>query len=174
MLEEYTKKKMEHGLSGAMLQEVETPLKQSTKDVLAYCEKLPLLNGVAKKSAFNPMKIPKHLSTIYLLDVLDGGDDFVLRLIGSDIYQYVGSDVTGVKYSDHPEAEWRIKIAQLAMKAAKPIVVHNYIGDKDMLYTLMEAVYMPLVNDAGDIAFIFVYFTPMEGTLETYYAQHGL
>jgi hypothetical protein len=56
--------------------------------------------GPPAPDAVDPLMLRPALGSISLLDVLDGGQDFQLRLHGSDVATTLGMDMTGMKVGE--------------------------------------------------------------------------
>lgn len=56
--------------------------------------------GPPPPDAVDPLMLRPALGAVSLLDVLDGGQDFQLRLHGSDIATTLGMDMTGMKVGE--------------------------------------------------------------------------
>lgn len=71
--------------------------------------------AVPMRKDVDPIELKDHLSSLFMLDVLDGGLDFRYRLVGTMIAEMSGRDVTGAKlsklYHSYPDA--LAKIAKL-------------------------------------------------------------
>ncbi len=122
---------------------------------------------------FDPLDIPKLLSSIWLFDVFRNPLKFRFRLIGTTLVDFMGRDVTGEWYHDQargPEGE----IARRAIEQTVDSRAPTYrIGPPAMThekeFASLERVYFPLAEDGTSVDMILglcVYYPKATATLE--------
>ncbi|MBL8688079.1 MAG: PAS domain-containing protein [Rhodospirillaceae bacterium] len=109
------------------------------------------------RSDIDPIEIKSHLSTLFMLDVIDEGRDYHYRLIGTDIVEASGRDVTGARFSDlyatQPEA------LALVLRTFAPVVsegrpvfaVGRMFWRPDRDFRHFEGGYFPLSTDGTSV-----------------------
>jgi len=64
-----------------------------------------------RRSQIVPRDIGKALKFVHLYDVVDGGDDFRARIVGTSVYPGLMEDQTGRLVSEHPDPGVRHRFA---------------------------------------------------------------
>lgn len=117
-------------------------------------------HAVPMRQDVDPIELKDHLSSLFMLDVLDGGLDFRYRLVGTTIAEMSGRDVTGAKlstlYHSHPDA--LAKIAKLfgpVISERRPVFARGtvfWLPERD--FRRFEAGYFPLSTDGDAVDII--------------------
>lgn len=107
-----------------------------------------------KKTQFGPAEMIRYVSWTYMLDILDEGKDFRVRLYGTELADMVGKDYTGVLLSETPdEINWKGEIYQLAYRRRSPIFYVFNLAPFGREYIWSENAIFPLADDDGKLAF---------------------
>ncbi|WP_162915088.1 PAS domain-containing protein [Desertibaculum subflavum] len=106
-----------------------------------------------------PVELRPWLAQIMLLEVIEGGRDFRIRLLGTDAVQGVGVDVTGRMLSEIPAApdllvrflaEYRAVVA-----SARPgRALHDYVSPTSGRRIVFERLALPLSDDGTTVNMI--------------------
>lgn len=116
-----------------------------------YCVSLQNATSHVPAARFEPRNIHKLAPFIVLFGVEDGGRDYMVRLIGTRLAEFIGSDPTGRRVSqalsgDEFGSRSRYILDQ-ALALKRPILNQpgrTRLRDKD--YMLLESVTYPLVD----------------------------
>ncbi len=115
---------------------------------------------VPDRADLDPLvEVPQLVPHIFLLDVLDGGADFRVRLIGTRIVSHYGRDSTGRRISEMTSGIYLEAIVRLfrdTMRARQPVYsVTNYLHpERDHL--LVERLNLPLRHGGTAVAMLAV------------------
>jgi hypothetical protein len=153
---------------GGVIDDTPAPSTSENKKILAYLRSLPSKNGLPLKSHFNPMRIAPYLPAVYMLDVLDGGKDFRVRLMGTDIVYHAGQDLTGRKTSELNNIEFRVNIYQDVVALRQPLSKLVYVGEMRGHHKVMDNLYVPLGDSDGILSFIMIACNEMPGKYQDY------
>ncbi|MEK9969597.1 MAG: PAS domain-containing protein [Ferrovibrio sp.] len=108
------------------------------------------------KSFLDPLRLRFLLGSLSLLEVEPEPLRFRYRLVGTDIVDRLGIELTGLWLENHPDPGLRpflIKGATMVHHAALPVYGHvkaRTMGED----WLLEVVAVPLLGPAGDVSFI--------------------
>jgi hypothetical protein len=104
------------------------------------------------RADFAPRDMRAYLRRIHLYDVLDGGRDFRIRLMGTSIAIGLGSDPTGKLVTEYPDAAagHRIRlILQHVVSITRPVrVVADHLIPERLATMQTEALWLPLGEKA--------------------------
>lgn len=93
-------------------------------DLLRFWRRLPRDGAVIPlRSSFDPLDVPKHLSSLILAEVLE--PDIRFRLVGTDMVEAWGSDFTGKRLSEIMSGEYHAFIHGLfsaCIESCAPVV----------------------------------------------------
>ena len=130
------------------------------------------------RSDIDPIDIPRLLPWVWLVDVIDGGNDFRGRLGGEKLVHFLGRQVTGKTLGAHSSNPFFAKVAKafsvvVANKQPllRPAGPTNY-AHKDIVET--EVLLLPLSDNGTDVTQIFGGFatmTPLTRALDLEAAQ---
>lgn len=108
------------------------------------------------KEFLDPLRLRFLLGSLSLLEVEKAPLRFRYRLVGTDIVQRLGIELTGKMLDDHPDGNIRpflLQGASMVCREAKP--VYAYVDTRTMGYDWrLEVVALPLFSPNGDVAFI--------------------
>jgi hypothetical protein len=126
-------------------------------DLITYWDRKRAGRIGPRRADIDPSEIVVHLPHIFMLDMLDGGQDFRYRLVGTRIVEGLGRDNTGKRlsevYRDRPQALAQLKaVFRLPVDRKVPIFARGHI------FWLPEAQYrrftgasMPLSDDGATV-----------------------
>jgi hypothetical protein len=127
--------------------------------VLAYWDQKRGTRLMPRKRDIDPVEIPPRLiRNLQIIDVIDAGEQFRYRLVGTASVEAYGSDYTG----KHPEDMFsddrpqRIKRVYRAVCESKiPMFCQNkYLTPTDVELQALR-IYMPLSDDGVQVSYIF-------------------
>lgn len=128
------------------------------------------------RADLDPVEMKRWLGSLSILDVVDGGRDFVFRLYGSVLAQIVGFDMTGKSAASYPGGRHDVLINsyRAAVAARRPLlstVVVRVTGRSTAM--AWERVVAPLARDGvtPDKLIVLAYRVELEGGLDAYRAQ---
>lgn len=106
-----------------------------------------------------PVELRPWLAQIMLLEVVDGGRDFRVRLLGTDAVQGVGIDMTGKLLSELPArpdivAGFLAEYRAVATSARPGRNLHDYISPTSGRRVLFERLALPLSDDGATVNMI--------------------
>lgn len=114
-------------------------------------------NGkVPGKDFLDPLRLRFLLGSLSLLEVQADPLRFRYRLVGTDIVQRLGHELTGHWLDEHPDPAWRpflLKGATMVHHAAMPVYGHVQARTLGMDW-LLEVVAVPLFGPDGEVAYI--------------------
>lgn len=108
------------------------------------------------KGFLDPLRLRFLLGSLSLLEVQPDPLRFRYRLIGTDIVQRLGYELTGKWLDEHPDPTIRpfiLKGATMVFHAARPVYGHaqaRVLGED----WLLEVVAVPLFSPDGEVAYI--------------------
>lgn len=108
------------------------------------------------KEFLDPLRLRFLLGSLSLLEIQPEPLRFRYRLVGTDIVQRLGHELTGKFLDEHPDPALRpflVKGATMVHHAAMPIYAHvksRTLGED----WLLEVVAVPLLGPDGEVAFI--------------------
>lgn len=89
---------------------------------------------------------------IYIVDVIDGGEDFRIRLFGTGVSQMLRKDYTGTLLSETPsELNWRGDIYRLAFRRRKPVFYLFELEPFGRETVVTENVILPVADASGEL-----------------------
>lgn len=149
-------------------------------DIVAFAAhwqgKRPADGGLPARAGLDPIEMKRWLGNLSILDVIDGGRDFVFRLYGSVLAQAVGFDMTGKSARDYPGERNNVLVDsyRAVLAARRPLlssVVVRFTGRPVM--PAWERIVAPLARDGVTIdkLIVLAYRVELEGDLEAYRAE---
>lgn len=108
------------------------------------------------KDFLDPLRLRFLLGSLSLLEVQPDPLRFRYRLVGTDIVQRLGHELTGHWLDEHPDQAWRpflLKGATMVHHAAMPVYGHVQARTMSMDW-LLEVVAVPLFGPDGEVAYI--------------------
>lgn len=127
------------------------------------------------RADLDPLEMKPWLGHLSILEVVDGGRDFVFRLYGTDLAEAVGFDMTGKSAADYPGARSQVLVRtyRAAMAARRPLLsafVVRFAGR--IVMPAWERVVAPLASDGNtvDKLIVLAYRVGLEGDIAAYLA----
>ena len=112
-----------------------------------------------KRADFDPLDLKEHLGRLFISERAPDGEDFIYRLIGTEIVEAVGTDATGQRMGDvvgKPTDD----LVMFCAAERQPLRHHGYLVWRKKSYMRFEAVMLPLADDGvtvdrliGEMAF---------------------
>lgn len=109
---------------------------------------------VPRRSAFDPMRVPRLLPSVFLLRLEPGTDRFRIRVFGTRLCSLFGRELTGqyIDEADLPE-EMRQRLSAL-VGARAPFVLRGEADLNERQSADYEVLGLPMADEAGTITFI--------------------
>lgn len=146
----------------SMVQDANQITAQRLRDFHAHWENLCNGAAVAERSAFDIVEAPRDLvGHLILLDVLEGGQDFGYRVVGTKVAEEIGRDFTGetvLEYHARHESREVIDGYTEIVKTGHPHLYHGNLYDLGRGYVTYERLAVPLAGASGSIDFILACF----------------
>lgn len=154
------------GLAGTVSREINAPTQKLTTDVY---------NLWLRQKGDMPMPQHKHMGAgtlkdstpfIYLVDILDDGEDYRFRFMGSAIAKSIGTDVTGKCMSEDPNhrGSWRREVYKLVYKRAAPTFTQVSLQDFDRGHVMTESVILPIADSENNFSMLLCAATQLDTT----------
>jgi hypothetical protein len=131
----------------------------------AYWDEKRGQRSMPSRSDIRPSEMKEHLGWILLLDVLDGGEDFRFRTVGTRVSEYFLMDGTGKTLSEafapYGEAAVAAVLATHRKVACDAVVLRAH-GRADLFgraFLDFDALYLPLSADGQAVNMILSGFT---------------
>ncbi len=109
---------------------------------------------MASRADFDPLEMPRLLSSIILVDVENDGAKFRIRLVGTKIVDMFGSDYTGKYLDDIDFGDVRSKVLneyRLPVSEKRPVFSdHDFRKLNDYRHTIERAIF-PLSDDGKTV-----------------------
>jgi len=103
-----------------------------------------------KRADFDPLELKEHLGCLFISERAPDGEDFIYRLIGTEIVEAVGTDATGQRMGDvvgNPTDE----LVMFCAAERQPLRHHGYLVWRKKSYMRFEAVMLPLADDGVSV-----------------------
>lgn len=139
------------------IQEIDRPSSAALTELVAYWESKRHGAALPTRSAIEPTEIPRLLSKVFLVEVLDGGEDFRYRLAGTEVDSLHGQSLSGKRVGDisSPEVASLVRRQyQEAVAAAAPSCHAIRVLAEDGKYWSYERVLLPLTTDGRTISLL--------------------
>ena len=110
------------------------------------------------RQQFKPGDLPQHLPHITLIEVIDHGEDFLYRLIGTKIDEAMGVNYTGMLLSEIPNKDsrtLRFTNYRLCVKERKPVYTAGSLTYYDKDFRHYQTLLMPFSDDGENVDIIF-------------------
>ncbi len=127
---------------------------ETLRRVYAYWKSLSRDGAMPRRADFDPVEVPLLLPYIYLVDVIDGGQDFKYRLVGTHITESVGFDFTGQRISEFMktnESEDRAAAYADCLQSGMPNCSAGNLVDYGRDYMLYERLLCPFSMDGNTV-----------------------
>lgn len=105
---------------------------------------------MASRADFDPLEMPKLLSSIILVDVENNGAKLKIRLVGTKVVDMYGSDFTGRNMEDIDFGDVRSKILaeyRLAVHEKRPVYSDHEFRKLNDYHRTIERAIFPLSDD---------------------------
>lgn len=121
-----------------------------------YCETLAEGANLPRRSRFRPRDVAFLLGRIYLVDVIDGGSDFFVRLSGLYMKELYGDDFEGRHLSDLPDTSLTQTLRQnyTAILATRAPLYRQGILRWPHYRIHVERLLVPFADDEGALSTI--------------------
>ena len=132
-----------------MINRITVPGSYSCKSIYNYWMSKCSDNVVATRAQINPNEIKHILPLIAMMDVIDDGNDFRVRLIGSEVQRYLKHNCTGERLSECGEFESKVLLPwyKLLLREKKAIMGTIDTRQEEMNISFDgEIISMPLMN----------------------------
>jgi hypothetical protein len=140
---------------------------ESIREMVAYWVRIHPETGLPGRQHFDPLDIPRLLPNIRLLDVVGRPPRFRIRLMGTQLREFFGAELTG-KWLDEvfPNLEGSLTHTELlkTIEAKAPRWRRGQPAldiEKDFLD--MERVYLPFARDGRTVDMILTYLLCIDG-----------
>jgi hypothetical protein len=121
-----------------------------------YCEALAGRDAMPRWSKFRPRDVAFLLGRIYLVDVIDGGRDFSIRLSGLVMKEIYGLDLEGHRLSELPQTSLIKTLHQnyaAVITARAPLFLHGVLRWPH--YRIhVERLLVPFADEGGNLSTI--------------------
>lgn len=99
----------------------------------------------------DPITLRPWLGHLLLVDVLDGGAEFVYRVYGSAVAETFGQDMTGQSPRCFPEHHVEIIVEpyRAVARDRRPRYTAHIMSVQDRKFAVWERVILPIADDAG-------------------------
>jgi hypothetical protein len=131
---------------------VSAPSLEPTKALLAYWRSKCPPDGLPRREDIVPAEIPRLLPNLLIAEPVDGGEDWLYRLIGTAIVDRHGKDMTGMRVSESfpPDvAEAYIADYQHGAASREPWVVHGNFVLPGIEHIRFESIGLPILGRDG-------------------------
>ena len=128
----------------------------SLHDLVGYWERKRGNREMPSRADIDPVELVSHLPHLMLFDVIDDGDDFGLRLIGTAITTGLGRDSTGKTMRQIvPEHPFVLDLFRAIVNGRKPrFGIGSVFWVPDREFHRFSAVYLPLSADGTRVDMI--------------------
>ncbi|SDD52586.1 PAS domain-containing protein [Kordiimonas lacus] len=140
------------GLEGVILTQLSKPQSQFTRELYDLWKELKGEQEMPSKSDFKPERMKAYLPNLYIVDIIDGGADYRLRLIGTALTQMVGRDMTGHLISAVPETQWRGRIYDTVVRERAPVGYLSQLGRPGGPAVTTENIVLPALDMEGEFS----------------------
>lgn len=136
---------------GTGAHEVDEPSTPMVKDVYTLWQAACGSEEFPKQRDIGAHVLQAFTPNVYIIDVLDGGQDFAIRFMGSAIAHALGTDFTGIRFSENPShpATWRTDIYRMAVATRVPMFTHVALDDFDRGHIQTECGLFPVADKNG-------------------------
>lgn len=140
--------------------DIDQHLDESGDAVLAYWNELKQDRPFPLKSSFDPMRVPRALPGIQIVERVEKPVEFKYRLVGTREVDARGWDPTGRAVVDGfvgPSAEKVLEHYYRTIKAEAPLGVAGIYRKYNGVWIEDFSLFLPMAGTTGDLEFIFVY-----------------
>ena len=137
------------GLEGVVLRQLSVPTMPIATALYDLWLDLKGEDEMPARKRFKPGAMKDYLPHLYIVDILEGGRDYRLRLIGTALTDLVGRDMTGSLISEVPETAWRRRVYDSVVEARAPLVYQSRLGNDGGRTVTTENVVLPALDRDG-------------------------
>lgn len=140
------------GLTGVLETALDAPCEEQTRTMLSLWES-KLGNGkLPYRSDFTMAEMKDCLGHIYIIEAIDDGADFLVRLAGTALAEMFGEDFTGAKFSDDrlAAASWRLPIFRKALETSEPVMCRFLLGPDSASRVITENLMLPVYDKSEE------------------------
>ena len=128
--------------------------------LFAYWDALPKFLDSPRKTDFDPVDLAvKVWPRLFMVDILEGQNEYRLRLLGTYLVEAYGRDFTGARFVDseipNVTRSQTYRLLGDLVATQKP---QHYLGPTEFRfitdYAICEQILLPLVDDKGRIAHV--------------------
>jgi hypothetical protein len=148
-------------------EQLEEPPTDFIADLVSYWERKRQGRLAPRRADLDPADIPSHLPYFYIVDVVDDGADFLVRLAGTQIAASLPRDPTGKQLSeilrDVPDAlEDALQLLRTVLEEKRPGYSRGEVfWLRERSYRWFAAVRLPLSEDGATVNRIIGVVTPI-------------
>ncbi len=139
--------------------QIGTPISavRAHEEMFAYWASRRQGGRLPSRDSISPDHFKRHLPTISLIDVLDGGNDYRLRLAGTGLYGVYGREITGSRledvYASPAVSYWRGELDKIVENRRAGVGVHN-LAWRGASHLSILWLRMPLASNGVDVDMI--------------------
>jgi hypothetical protein len=127
------------------------------EEVFAYWASLRDGAQLPGRRHLDPGGIKRLLPTISLIDVLQGGSDYRVRLAGTGLYGVYGREITGKRlgevYNTAAADYWRAELGQVVRERRPAVGAHN-LGWRGASHLSILWLRLPLASNGAEVDMI--------------------
>lgn len=122
--------------------------------------------AMPSRPELDPKDLIKILPYIYMVDIVNGGDEYVIRLHGTALAEMMGVDCTGLRLWRDKETgqfgkAWRGKIYDQVYKNRMPVFYKFHLGDFGKNHIVTENILLPMSDKNGDFSILLCASAPV-------------
>lgn len=113
--------------------------------------------SMPQRSDFDPINVPRLLSTICLVEVINGGSDYYYRVAGSRLEDMTGQKMQNRLFSEITHVEARASMTatcEACVQSAAPVVIKNQLREPGRDHLSITAIILPLSEDGETVNMI--------------------
>ncbi|WP_259781147.1 PAS domain-containing protein [Aestuariispira ectoiniformans] len=110
--------------------------------------------AVLPRDRFDPVDIPRLLSRLILLDVIDQGQDFRYRVVGTDVVGAIGRDFTGERLTDYHKGHEDISVIngyKILLETGEPQLETRSLTSVGRDYVTYERLLLPMARNSQKV-----------------------
>lgn len=122
--------------------------------------------SMPERKDFDPLDMKPWLSRLMLIEVIDGGRDFRYRLVGTDVTEKLGYEITGKLLSTVPSSPGKVpeflEEHRVAVRTGRPVhVIQDYFSEAMQRPIKYERLLLPLGERDGKATMLLAYRTDL-------------
>ena len=137
-----------------------TDLAPELSEVIDYWNERRGARAMPRRQDIDPFELRRHLPLFSLVDVLDGGQDFRFRLLGTGITGYFGRDSTGKTVREAyataaPEVmSWMLDSMNNVVATKRPGRMRGLLRAVQKDHVTFEVLHLPLSEDGETVSML--------------------